>query len=379
MLSARQNLISLITIISISLTGCGGHRDVHKEDSHEESEAHHEHEGAFEMDHEQIEKFGIRQEKVEPGEFSSVIAVSGQIEPSASDIYTISAKKNGIFNFSPGLSVGSHVNAGSVIGYISPEGIQGGDLSKASMVNLESARKEYERLKPLYKDGLVTASTFQEAERAYKEAEALSSGNTGNGRMTVVSPAEGTISSFSVNSGQYVETGAPIAIVSKNARLTLRADLPSRYSSFIPEIISANFRPEGTDSVVALSENSGKLMGGSMSGENGYIPVYFSFEGNPQSVAGLHARVFLLGNKRENVMSVPRSALIEMQGNCYVYVSHHGHAFEKRLVKTGSTDGVRVEILEGLEPGEEIVSKGASIVRMAETSAVAPPSHSHNH
>ena len=39
----------------------------------------------------------------------------------------------------------------------------------------------------------------------------------------------------------------------------------------------------------------------------------------------------------------------------------------------------RVEIKEGLKPGEEVVAKGASIIRMAEVSAVAPPSHTHNH
>ena len=79
------------------------------------------------------------------------------------------------------------------------------------------------------------------------------------------------------------------------------------------------------------------------------------------------------------MISVPRDALVEIQGNKYVYVAEDEDEYEKRLVKTGVSDGRRIEILQGLEEGDKVVSKGASIIRMAEVSAIAPPSHSHNH
>ena len=112
---------------------------------------------------------------------------------------------------------------------------------------------------------------------------------------------------------------------------------------------------------------------------NGYIPVYFSFIGNPLSFPGGYAEVYLICGERKGVVSVPRGGLVEIQGNKYVYVAEDEDEYEKRLVKTGASDGERNEILEGLNEGDKVVSKGASIIRMAEISSIAPPAHSHSH
>ena len=357
----------------------------HTEKDHEDSDSphseSHSHEGAFEIEDHQIEKFGILSDTIFPSSFHEVIKTAGRIETSASDIYTVTARKSGIFTLASGITQGSSLKQGETIGTISPEGIAGGDPQRALSVNLEAAKKEYERLKPLYDDGLVTASTFNEAERVYNEAKALTSKTVSGGSVSETSPCAGILTELLVGSGQFVETGATLAKVVKNSKMILRADIPGRYSSKIYTVTTANFRPEGSDSVMSLSSMNGKLLSSqtTATGENGYIPLYFLFEGNPGSIAGTFTEVFLIGNRRENVMSVPLSSLIEMQGNLYLYVVHHGEDFEKRLVKTGGSDGERIEILEGLSPGDVVVTKGASVVRMIETSAIAPPSHSHNH
>ena len=374
-------LINILFLFSTcdSHSETGDHHDHDHDHDHESAE--HSHEGAFDMDISQIEKFGILFDTIYPGQFADVIKVSGLIETSSADMVTVSARKAGIFTIAPHISVGASLNSGAPIGSISPEGVHGGDAAAAVKTNLEAAKKEYERLVPLFKEGLVTAATFYEAERVYNEAKALAVSAVSPGVISVPAPISGTICSLPVSSGQYVETGTPIAVISKNSLLTLRADLPSRFLSKLPEITTANFRPENSDTVFSLANLDGKRISNSAtsSSTNGYIPVYFSFNGNPMTLPGGFAEVFLIGSPRSNVLAVPRDALMEMQGNCYIYVVKDGHAFEKRLVKTGSTDGQTIEITEGLNPGEEIVIKGAAVVRMAETSAIAPPSHSHNH
>ena len=357
------------------LTACSGNKV-----SHEEGEAgdRHDHEHGIELDEEMMREFGIEEEIVEEGPFHHVIKVGGKLEPSASDIHTVTAKKSGIVTLSSDIIVGADVTSGQRIGGISAEGVQGGDVGRVAVSNLETARAEYERLKPLYAEGLVTASVFREAERAYKEAEAIV-GKSSGGMTALTAPSSGTIRDLYVTSGEYVEVGSPIAVISKNTNLTLRADLPAREASHIGELESANFIPEGSEKVVKLSDLNGKRLTSNAGVSNGYIPVWFSFSGDPLSYPGGYAEIYLLCGDRSGVITVPRDALVEIQGNKYVYVSAHGHAFEKRLVKIGSGDGERVEILSGLEQGESIVSKGASVVRMAEISAIAPPSHTHNH
>lgn len=360
----------------------GEHGHEHGHDHGEETGSH-AHEGAVVMEPEKAASFGIETTVLEPASFAEIIPVSGQIEPAPSDRMTVTAKRSGIVTLNPGISPGTKVSAGTGICTISSRGMQGGDLNAAANANLEKSKKELDRLTPLYKEGIVTASEYNEAERAYKEALALSGASTagGKGVSSETAPGAGIVTDIFVTSGQYVEAGAPIASIAKNSRLTLRADVPEKYLPRISSVVSANFRPDYTKEIFSVSELGGKRISGdaTAASRNGYIPVYFSFDSNGNTLAGAYAEVYLKGAPRDNVVSVPREALIEMQGNKYIYVREHGHAYEKRLVKTGASDGMNVEIIDGLKPGEEVVTKGATIVRMAETSAIAPPGHSHNH
>lgn len=350
-----------------------------KIENHEDPEEEHHHSGV-DVSEEMAKEFGIEFETVEPKEFHHIIKASGVVEASGADVASVVARKSGIITLSSGISEGVEVKSGERIASISSDVIQGGDVSKAASANLQVAKSEYERLKPLYEDGLVTASAFREAEKAYREAEALAGKTSSAGSANIVATIAGSINRLSVKTGEFVDAGATIATIIRNSTQILKADLPVRESGHLGEIISANFIPEGKDDVIKLSDFNGKKISGNSSNvENGYIPVYFSFQGNPLSSPGGFAEVFLICEPVSNIISVPREALLEIQGNKYVYVGHDEDSFEKRIVKTGASDGERIEITEGLEKGETIVSKGASVVRMAEVSAVAPPAHNHNH
>ncbi|MDE5839891.1 MAG: efflux transporter periplasmic adaptor subunit, partial [Muribaculaceae bacterium] len=109
------------------------------------------------------------------------------------------------------------------------------------------------------------------------------------------------------------------------------------------------------------------------------IPLYFTFTNNGVISPGAFAEVYLISDSRHNVISVPKEAIVEISGNKCVYSTHGEGHYMKHVVSTGATDGKRVEILSGLEPGEEVVVAGAQVIRMAETSATAVPGHTHNH
>lgn len=370
-------LIYVVVFFGGCLLSCNEHSPAHSENE----EGGHHHEGAVVMEPEKAAGFGVRVETASPGDFAEVIRVSGRIEPAPTDRMTVTARRSGIFTMASGISQGSSVNTGTPIGTISADGVQGGDANAAAKASLDAAKKELDRLTPLYKDGLVTASTFNEAERAYNEAKALAGNQSSPGRSLETAPCSGTLTNILVNSGQYVDVGTPIAIVAKNSRLTLRADVPGRYAAQIPTITTAKFRPDYSGDTYSLSDLDGRLISASGAAEtsNGYIPIYFSFMGNGETLPGAFAEIYLIGTGRGNVLTVPKDALIEAQGNKYLYVCEDGHAYEKRLVRTGATDGDQVEITEGLKHGEQYVAEGASIIRMAETSAIAPPGHTHNH
>ena len=94
---------------------------------------------------------------------------------------------------------------------------------------------------------------------------------------------------------------------------------------------------------------------------------------------GAFAEVYLIGASRQDVITVPVAAVTEQQGNHYVYVKLDHECYERRLVKLGGNDGRNVEIISGINGGDNVVVGGATVVKLAESSGAVPEGHSHNH
>lgn len=63
-----------------------------------------------------------------------------------------------------------------------------------------------------------------------------------------------------------------------------------------------------------------------------------------------------------NVLSVPRSAVIETGPEAVVYVDRTEGAYERTLVTTGRRGDQRIEILSGIEPGDRVVTNGNLLI-----------------
>ena len=113
--------------------------------------------------------------------------------------------------------------------------------------------------------------------------------------------------------------------------------------------------------------------------QSGYIPVHFSFDNNGSAVPGAFVEVYLIGSTKPNTIVLPLEGITEQQGKHYVYVKLDDECYEKRLVTLGNSNGSEVEITSGLSRKDEVVTKGAVIVKLAESSGTVPEGHSHNH
>jgi membrane fusion protein, heavy metal efflux system len=76
---------------------------------------------------------------------------------------------------------------------------------------------------------------------------------------------------------------------------------------------------------------------------------------------GMSAECTISLERREAVLSIPREALQGGSANRHVYVKHASipHAFDRVSVQTGMKSTDRVEIIDGLFPGDEVVTRGA--------------------
>jgi RND family efflux transporter MFP subunit len=375
----KFNYLAFI-LSALLAASCGQNTNI--EDEHEHGHGHeeadHAHSEEIVLEPQIAEKFGVQTDTVRIGSFNSSIRVSGEILPSNDNSAIITAPLAGIVRYSSNLNVGSTISKGALVASIDATGVSGGDSNKAALATLNAAKREVERLKPLYEDKLVSASTYNAAQAAYEQAKATYSSSASSGRASA--PISGTVTELFVANGEYAQAGSPIASISSDTRLTVRADVPDRYRKDINLFTDARIQLTQDNSTVTISELNGRRINSSNAGSSaGYIPVWFEFNNDGSLVAGATVEIYLLGQSAGDAISIPLTALSEQQGNYYVYQKIDEEGYHKLKVTLGSSDGQRVVITSGLKGGEEIVTNGVTTIRLAENSGVVPEGHSHNH
>lgn len=93
------------------------------------------------------------------------------------------------------------------------------------------------------------------------------------------------------------------------------------------------------------------------------LPIYLTLKGSTARLtAGMLAEVRLAAAD-DSALSVPAAAvLIKDDNRRVVYVQDENGSFEPRTVRTGVSRDGRVTILEGLQPGDKIVVRGALLL-----------------
>ncbi|MBD5214498.1 MAG: efflux RND transporter periplasmic adaptor subunit [Bacteroidales bacterium] len=399
----KYPLIGLGVLYIIGMSACNSHKNDMPAHSHEHH-SHHSHKGHEHHDHDhdhdhadhsdegeedketseitlspdKAKELGVKTTHIEKSPFSEVIKVVGFCNASTNDFSLASAPSSGIITLMPDISVGKAVYKGQVIARISGEGMAGGDANANARIALETAKKELDRLTPLHADGIVSTRDYNSALAEYEKAKAaVGSSKTGS---QVTARTTGVITELFVYDGAFVEQGASIASITSNDRLTIKADVPVRFSGSVNRIADCNLVFAGKDSVYTLQSLNGKQISGSVGRvANGYMPVYFEITSDGNILSGMPVELYLKGANKESVITVPLTALSEQQGIYYVYEQLDEDCYKKIPVKTGNNDGVNVEILSGINEGMNIVTEGTLFVKLAESSGAVPEGHSHSH
>ena len=370
----------------------GHHHDEDEHEGHHHDEDEHEHEGHEAEEHgydgeivfsqEKQKTFGVVAETIEPEAFAEVIKVGGRILPAQSDESVISATTSGIVHFSgKAIAEGTFLSKGTAFAVINTQTTDGGDPVSKARAAYETAEKEYIRDTELLKDNIISQSHYDRSKLEYEQAkaayEALSRSGYGEGGLNVNAPASGYVTDVYVKDGQYVSTGETLAVISRGNKLTLRAEVPLKYYATLPKVATANFAmPDGE--VVCLSGHNGRLIGFSRTAEEGFLPVTFEFERCTGAIPGAYVDVWLKTGETSDALTVPVDAVVESQGVYSVFIRHEDDAFMKRDVTLGGSDGLKVQILSGINPGDKVVTKGAMQIKLASVAAV-PSGHNHQH
>ena len=377
----RAIILSILIAIAMTLSGCHQHKsDDHNDHQHIDDNSA---ENLIHFTIEQADAAGVTVETISPDTFRQVIKTSGQVLPAQGDEATISATANGIISFSKNnIASGTAIKVGESIVNISSNSLPDGDPIAKAKIAYETALKEFERASNLVKDQIISEKEYEQTRLIYETAkmeyEAQASNYSTSG-IGVTSSLSGFIKNLYVNQGDYVSVGQPIATISQNRKLQLRAEVSEMHFSNISSIDDANFKMAYDNRLYKLSELNGKLVshGKASEGESFYIPITFEFDNIGNIIPGSFAEIFLLSTTQINVISVPVSAITEVQGLYFVYIKIDDEHYIKQEVTLGETDGARVLILSGLEDGDKVVTNGVYQVKLAATTSAIPEGHVH--
>ena len=324
------------------------------------------------LPHDKAAAAGVVVNTIQPTAFQQVIKTGGQVLAAQGDESVAVATVAGVVSF-----------RGTSLVTISSRNIADGDPVQRARIAYEASKKEYERMKELVKNKIVSDKDFAQAEQNYDNArisyDALAKNHSIAGQ-NITAPISGFVKNVLVNEGDYVTIGQPLVSITQNRRLFLRAEVSEKYYSYLRAISSANFKTPYSNATYELKELNGKLLSyGKASGSNSfYIPVTFEFDNKVDIIPGSFVEVYLLSSPMENVISLPNTALTEEQGIYFVYLQVDEEGYKKQEVTLGANNGVSVQILKGVKSGDKVVTQGAYQVRLASTSN-AIPAHTHEH
>jgi len=184
--------------------------------------------------------------------------------------------------------------------------------------------------------------------------------------VKLIAPISGLVSAVNVAPGQPVEPDASLLEIVDLHTVHAVAAVPEYLAGRLKRGQQARIRVAGVpdrEFLVTVAH-----FGAEADAEAGTIEAAFHVD-NPDQLLrpGMRAEFAIILGRRENVMSVPREAVQGDAANRVVYVKHFDlpDAFVRTPVKIGQSNDSRVEILGGLFPGDEVVTKGAYMLGFA--------------
>lgn len=336
----------------------------------------------------QAEQVALRTEHPRMEPFGQVIKTTARVLPSQGDERMIVARASGVVAFDNGnVTEGRAVNAGTRL-----FSITGGDMADNNLAvkyaeartNFDQAKATFERKAELRKDKIVSEQDYLAAKSEYENACSVYENlrrSVSGGEVSVASPIRGYVKQVLVQPGAFVEAGQPLAVVSQNRDLLLRAEVSPKYLGLLGSITTANVRRVRDGKTFPIGDLGGKVLSYSKSADsdNFLIPVTFQVANNGEFVPGGFVEVFIRTQSPGKVLTVDNAAIQEEMGSYFVFVELEPEFYEKRRIETGATDGLRTEVRGGLSPDDKVVTTGAVNVRLAQGSGALDAHSGHVH
>lgn len=229
------------------------------------------------------------------------------------------------------------------------------DLAEAK-ARLQLAEASFARNQKLRQTGNVAASAYDEALSARDVARAaVDAAQVRLGKLTITAPFSGTLGFRTVSEGAYVTAGTALVQLDKTDRLQVSFSVPELQQRAVTAARDVTFTADALPGETFTAAISALDPAIDVNGRALRVRAEVDNSGHKLR-PGLLVRVKVRGPEREAVM-VPESALMQRATGAVLYVLADGSVREVK-VKPGKRIDGKVEVLDGVKPGEEVVTAG---------------------
>lgn len=250
--------------------------------------------------------------------------------------------------------------------------------------SIDKTRLDFERKKQLYADGVYSKKEFEDAQREYdftvkqmnislelKKLDSISAvsrsknidatirrmhNNLGLLKTTIENlyikaPIEGQLSSFSAEIGETKAAGEHLGTIDLPEGYKLRANIDERYVSRVYIGQVAEFDFAGKTYQLAIGKIFTDVTNGSFQ-----VDLFFEGEEPGQIKRGQTLQIRLSFSSPTDAIIVKRGGFFQETGGNWIYfVDPSGEFATKRKIKIGRQNTNFYEVMEGLEPGEQVI------------------------
>ena len=350
--------------------------------------------------------------EVRCGEFNDYIRISGRVVPMTT--VQLSPLEGGVVQAIVA-EEGAHVREGDVILVLSNESLdmqilnaeadlaEKENILRNTMIQMEQQKlslqqeklqlqmevrrkkRTYESQKSLYQDNLIAKELFLQAEEDYQLAqdrlrlvenramqdslyrsveirqmrESLENMRLNmqmirkrKENLTIKAPIDGELGLVDVVLGQSVAMGSKVGQINNQDNYKIEALIDEHYIDRVTAGLEADFERQGGKCNVLIRKVYPEV-------RDGKFKADFKFaDGQPENIR--NGQTFYLnlqlGQPVEAVL-IPRGAFYQKTGGKWIYVvSPDGKRAVKRDIRIGHQNPQYYEVLEGLEPGEKVIT-----------------------
>ncbi len=245
---------------------------------------------------------------------------------------------------------------------------------RANDAQKATALANYERTLKLHESGAVSDSQLEAAQAQY---DALNSGSAeagveqaraglqqarnSIGNCTITAPISGVVGTIALSLGETASMQSPAAVISDTSRLEIEVAVSESEIAYVQE----GSKVQVTVSAVRSEPFEGMVESVSVaadpSSKNYNVKITMDNDDNLIK-SGMFAQVALATISEEDALCVPRNAVIPKGSKSVVYIVDDDSRARLLEVETGIENSSHIQVLKGLEEGQQVIEKGNTLV-----------------